>query len=173
MKGQERREKILDLLRKSGKPVKGAELSSMLKVSRQVVVQDIALLRAEGHDIIATPQGYVLILSMPGNVRRIVAVKHNEEDIEDELKSIVEQGGRVIDVTIEHKIYGEITGKLMLKSLFDVGEFIKKIREESSKPLSQLTEGVHIHTIEADSIEIIERIINMLELKGYLISQEV
>jgi uncharacterized protein (UPF0335 family) len=97
---------------------------------------------------------------------------YNEKDIEDELRTIVSMGGRVIDVTIEHKIYGEITGKLMLKSIFDVEHFMKRLNDEGSKPLSQLTEGVHLHTLEADDSNVMDRIINKLKEKGYLLSQE-
>lgn len=172
MKGEERRDKILSILMESSNPIKGAELSTMFNVSRQVIVQDIALLRAEGRDIIATPQGYVLIPEKPGRIRKIVAVKHGEKEIEEELKTIVGLGGSVIDVTIEHKIYGELTGKLMLKSMYDVEQFILKLKEEGSKPLSQLTEGVHIHTLEAESRDIMDRIVETLRVKGYLISQE-
>jgi transcriptional regulator of NAD metabolism len=172
MKGEERRNKILYLLKNNQRPFKGGELSTQFDVSRQVVVQDIALLRAEGRDIIATPQGYMLMSTNPGSMKRVIAVRHNEQDMEDELKTIVNMGGKVLDVTIEHKIYGEITGRLQLKSLFDVEQFMKKINQEGSKPLSQLTQGVHIHTIEAEDNEVMNRIIQALEEKGYLITQE-
>lgn len=169
MKGEERRSRILYMLKNNQRPLKGGELSDEFSVSRQVVVQDIALLRAEGNDIIATPQGYILMNSNPGSIKRVIAVKHGEEDMEEELKTIVNMGGRVLDVTIEHKIYGEITGKLQLKSLFDIEEFMKKVKNGGSKPLSQLTMGVHIHTIEADDSDIMDRIIKALGEKGYLV----
>lgn len=172
MKGEERRSKILCLLKNNQRPLKGGELSEQFNVSRQVIVQDIALLRAEGSDIIATPQGYMLMSPNAGSVKRVIAVKHNEGDMEDELKTIVTMGGRILDVTIEHKIYGELTGKLQLKSLFDIEEFMKKIKHGDSKPLSHLTQGVHIHTIEAEDNRIMDRIIQALEEKGYLIKQE-
>lgn len=173
MKGEERRSKILYMLKNNQKPLKGGELSEQFNVSRQVIVQDIALLRAEGSDIIATPQGYILMSANPGSVKRVIAVKHSEEDMEEELKTIVNMGGRVLDVTIEHKIYGEITGRLQLKSLFDVEEFMKKIRHGDSKPLSQLTQGVHIHTIEADDNMVMDRIIQALGGKGYLVNPSI
>ena len=173
MKGEERRDAILHYLKGASGPVKGGELSTIFNVSRQIVVQDIALVRASGVDIVSTPQGYV-ILPAPGNsVKRVVAVKHNENEIEDELKTIVSMGGRVLDVTIEHKIYGEITGRLMLKSIFDVDHFMKRLKDEGARPLSQLTQGVHLHTLEADDPSVMDRIINKLKEKGYLLSQEV
>ncbi|TDT45993.1 transcription repressor NadR [Fonticella tunisiensis] len=173
MKGDDRRRSILNLLKGSRDPIKGSELSTKLNVTRQVIVQDIALLRAEGNDIIATPQGYILLQGALGGVKRVVAVKHSEHEVEDELKTIISLGGKVIDVTIEHKIYGEITGKLMLKSIYDLEQFIEKLNKNNSKPLLQLTGGVHLHTIEADGEEIMDSIISRLEEKGYLISQEV
>lgn len=169
MRGEERREAILSYLKRASSPVKGGELSKLYNVSRQVIVQDIALLRAEGHDIIATPQGYVLMVNNNQFIKKIIAVKHDENQIEEELRTIVSLGGRVLDVTIEHKIYGEITGKLMLRSIYDVEMFIKKLRESNAKPLSNLTEGVHIHTIEADSERDMERILKVLQEKGFLI----
>ncbi|MCX7883424.1 MAG: transcription repressor NadR [Caloramator sp.] len=172
MKGEERRGLILSYLKEIKGSAKGGELSQKFNVSRQVIVQDIALLRAEGADIISTPQGYLFMQSSRDTIRKIIAVKHEEKDIEDELKTIVSMGGKVIDVTIEHKLYGEITGKLMLKSMYDVDEFVEKLKSNKSKPLSYLTDGVHIHTIEADSEEIMERIIDVLKLKGYLIPAE-
>lgn len=170
MKGEERRNKILSMLKDADGPIKGAEISSMLNVSRQVIVQDVALLRAEGNSIISTPQGYVMLNSSVSNIRRVIAVKHGEENMEDELRTIVSLGGKIIDVTIEHKIYGELTGMLMIRSMFDLEEFLRKVDENNSKPLSHLTGGVHIHTVEADSEEIMERILNALRAKGYLIS---
>ncbi|SKB00115.1 hypothetical protein SAMN05443428_14116 [Caloramator quimbayensis] len=173
MKGEERRQLILSYLKEIKVPAKGGELSQRYNVSRQVIVQDIALLRAEGENIISTPQGYLFIDNAKDTVRKIIAVKHEEKDIEDELKTIVSMGGKVIDVTIEHKLYGEITGKLMLKSMYDVDEFIEKLNINKSKPLSYLTDGIHIHTIEAENDEIMGRIIDVLKLKGYLIPAEV
>lgn len=173
MKGEERREKVLTILKESKDPIKGSDLSSRLQVTRQVVVQDIALLRAEGYDIIATPQGYILLDNNHSGVKRVIAVRHEEEDIEDELSTIIAMGGKVLDVTIEHKIYGEITGKLMLKSLYDLEVFMDKLGNGKARPLSHLTGGVHLHTIEADDEGIMEKILLRLRQKEYLISQEV
>lgn len=169
MRGEERRSAILNKLKHSDSPIKGGDLSKEFNVSRQVIVQDIALLRAEGNDIIATPQGYVLMSPTSHFIKKVIAVKHNEDDIEEELKTIVSLGGRILDVTIEHKIYGEITGKLMLKSIYDVEMFIKKLKDENVKPLSKLTEGVHIHTIEADNERDMERILNALRDKCFIV----
>jgi transcriptional regulator of NAD metabolism len=173
MKGEERRTKLLEILKAEGGPVKGSKISSRLMVSRQIIVQDIALLRAEGSKIIATPQGYMLTGGEKSTIIRVIAVKHGRDEIRDELETIVALGGRVLDVTIEHKIYGEITGNIMTKSLYDVDQFVKKLENEKAKPLSDLTSGIHIHTVEADSQQAINRIEDALRDKGYLISKEV
>lgn len=168
MKGDERKLEILNLLKESKNPIKGAYLAERFGVTRQVIVQDIALLKAQGHNIVSTPQGYIF-LGGNESYSRVIAVKHEPKDIEEELKTIIKLGGKVIDVTIEHKVYGEITGKLMLKSLYDVEKFIERLRESSDMPLSNLTGGVHLHTIEADSEENLERIVKELDKKGFLI----
>lgn len=173
MKGEDRRSSILKLLTDTKQPIKGAKLSQMFQVSRQVIVQDVAILRAEGFDIVATPQGYLFIGNKNNYVSRVIAVKHLRKDIEDELKTIVYLKGRVIDVTIEHKIYGEITGKLMITSMDDAQQFIEQLNKKNAKPLSSLTDGIHLHRIEADDDETMTNIINALKERGYLISQEV
>ena len=59
MDGKARRQEIIRLLSRTSGPISGSSLSGMLGVSRQVIVQDIALLRTE-HPILATAQGYLL-----------------------------------------------------------------------------------------------------------------
>ena len=58
--GGKRRDGILSLLEESDTPLSGTELAHRFKVSRQVIVQDIALLRAEDKKILSTYRGYVL-----------------------------------------------------------------------------------------------------------------
>ncbi|MGB9614968.1 MAG: HTH domain-containing protein, partial [Fervidobacterium sp.] len=96
----ERRYEIVEILKKSKSPVKGKDLSQMLGVSRQIIVSDIAQLREEGYRIVSTRDGY--LLDTGGKIRRTIAVKHSSEEIYDELKTIVENGGKVVDVIVEH-----------------------------------------------------------------------
>jgi len=166
----ERREKIIELLNKSNKPLTGTWLANALGVSRQAIVQDIALLRASGHDLIATSQGYMLPKSSANYVyKRIFTCKHSERDMEDELMTIIDMGGRVLDVSVEHKVYGEFKGKLMIKSPSDVRKFITNMKQEGAGALSMLTGGIHIHTIEADSESTLDDIEKSLKEKGFLI----
>lgn len=168
MNSKERREYILNKLVTDSEPQKGHILAAEIGVTRQVVVKDIAILRAEGKNIIATPEGYIIPASYSHKFKRLIAVCHKREDIEDELKIIVKYGATIEDVIVEHPLYGEIKGMLMIKSLKDVQSFIEKFNKENAQPLSGLTGGVHMHTIVADSEEIIDSIIEELKEKNFL-----
>ncbi len=174
MEAWERRERILNLLKNSGNPIKGTELSNMYQVTRQVIVQDIALLRARGEDILATPQGYIIPRENRGDsLTKKIVCKHTEYDeIEDELKTIVDLGGKIIDVIVEHPIYGEIVSKLDISSRLHVDEFMDNLRKTKAEPLSSLTEGVHVHTIEVEDEKVFQIIREALKEKNYLISED-
>lgn len=170
MTSEERRESIVNAIERSSVPLTGAQLAKAHKVSRQVIVQDIAILRAAGHDIIATPQGYMMMsVVQPQGISRVMAVKHSYNKIGDELTTIVDLGGRILDVIIEHPVYGEYKGRLMITSQRDVKAYLEAMKKEDAEPLSALTEGVHLHTIEADSIQVLDRIERVLREKGYLL----
>ena len=170
MNSKERREYIKNLLSENNITYKGQFLAEQLGVTRQVIVKDIAIIRAEGVNIIATPEGYLIPNEESNYVRRVIAVSHRREDIYNELECIVKFGGIVEDVTVEHSLYGEIRAMLMIKTLMDIEEFTKKFKDSSAQPLSSLTKGIHLHTIRADNEEIIECIIKELRDKNYLIS---
>ncbi|MCF6462808.1 transcription repressor NadR [Clostridium sp. Cult1] len=172
MDAGQRREKILNKLNKSIKPVKGTELSKEFNVSRQVIVQDIALLRARGEDILATPQGYIIPRAYKENklTKKIVCKHEGYDEIEDELKTIVDLGGKIVDVIVEHPLYGEIKSPLEISSRLDLKEFMDNIRKTKAEPLSSLTEGIHIHTIEVDDEKSLEKIRKALIKKKYLIN---
>lgn len=171
MESAERRLEILNSLKQLEKPIKGTELAEKFGVSRQVIVQDIALLRAKGEDILATPQGYIILKKEEVNVIRTIVCKHSGyNEIEDELITIVDMGGKVLDVIVEHPLYGEIKSPLMISSRLDVEEFMKNLKATKAEPLSSLTDGVHIHSIEARDEETLEKIKVALWQKGYLIN---
>lgn len=170
MLSDERRDMILDILRESSVPIKGTELSKKTGVSRQIIVQDIALLRAKGLNIFATPQGYLLIKDEANKMSRVIACNHDRDGMRKELEIIVDNGGKVIDVIVEHSLYGEIKAMLMLTSRLDIENFMKHYENSDTKPLSVLTGGVHLHTIEvADEISY-SHIIKELDKFGYLIN---
>ena len=146
MDAQQRRELIAKRLREMQGPVSAATLARELSVSRQIIVGDVALLRAGGLDITATPRGYLLPRS-PAGVTCTFACRHRADQMEEELNAMVDQGCTVLDVIVEHPIYGQLTGPLRLSNRYEVALFVARCKEEEAAPLSQLTEGVHLHTL--------------------------
>jgi len=172
MNSKKRRDSIRELLRKANEPLKGKSLAEMLSVTRQVIVKDIAIIRAEGLNVIATPEGYMIPNDNTSRVKKVIAVNHQRNMMEDELKTIVKYGGTIEDVIVEHPLYGEIKGMLMIKNLFDLERFIEKFADYGAEPLSTLTNGIHLHTISADNIEIMNKIVSELSSKGYLAEEK-
>jgi len=164
----ERRHLILEMLKKSKTPVKGKDLAEYFDVSRQIIVSDIAQLREEGHNIVSTRDGY--LYDAGNKVRKVVAVKHSAKDIYDELKRIVENGGKVLDVIVEHPLYGEITGRIDVSTLDEVEKFVSLLMSSGTKPLSEISNGIHLHTIEAPDEESMARILKAL--KKYRLNKE-
>jgi transcriptional regulator of NAD metabolism len=168
LEGNKRREQLIKILNESPEPVSGTELSRILGVSRQVIVQDIALLRASDINIFSTMKGYLIYRSDKSRVKRIFRVKHTTEQIEDELCTIVDNGGKILDVLVKHEIYGEIGTSLIIRNRQDVYDFVSKVKEKKIVPLKELTDGIHQHTVEADTEETLDRIERKLDEKGYL-----
>lgn len=166
---QTRREKILKILSDADSVVSGSEIARQLGVSRQVIVQDIALLRAGNIDILSTPRGYFMVQRKPPRICRKIRVCHNRSQIQEELDLFVDHGAYVRDVIVNHPIYGEIRGELNIRSRRDVRDFIKKVESEEGHPLLEMSGGIHWHTIEADSEEMIEEIREDLKNHGFLL----
>lgn len=172
MDSKQRREAIVIKLKEEDKPIKGTELASCFRVSRQVIVQDIALLRAQGIDIIATPQGYVMLKKDTTKLTKTIVTKHTTyEEMKEELQIMIDHGARVIDVIVEHPIYGEMKGILDISYKNELQEFVEKIKNDKAEPLSSLTEGVHIHTVEVPDEKTFEKMKKTLLRKGYLINE--
>lgn len=166
MQAEQRREAVLDILRQSAQPVSAGTLASRFSVSRQVIVGDIALLRAAGAEISATPRGYVVQQSPVGLVRQ-VACRHDAAGMEAELNAMVDHGCTVLDVIVEHPIYGQLTGALQLSSRYDVQQFIRRNLDAEARPLSDLTCGIHLHTLSCPNEAAYERV------KGALLSMDI
>lgn len=172
MDGEARRKAILKQLRSAQKPVSATALAGEFHVSRQIIVGDIALLRAKNTEIIATNRGYVLSKAPESqNMISVIKCIHQNADLYDELCSIVDAGGRVLDIYIEHNIYGRITVPLNIRNRADAQQFMEKMMENRQKPLEYLTDGVHYHTIETDNEIGVLRIQKSLNDKGYLLKQ--
>lgn len=170
MDGEERRKALLEILAAASEPMSGTELSGLLNVSRQVIVQDIALLRAVDKNILSTNKGYVLYHEeKTRRAKRTIKVYHTDDQIRDELNTIVDEGGHVLDVVVEHDIYGQITVDLIINNRADVNAFVMKLEQNHTKSLNRLTDGVHFHTVEADDETILDRIEIALKEKGYLL----
>jgi len=166
MNGDKRRESILQQLAESSLPISGLQLAKLLNVSRQVIVQDIALLRAEKNDILSTNTGYIIKKSV--KPQRVFCVAHSDDCILDELYTIVDLGGRVVDVQINHKVYGNFFALLNIKSRRDAENLVERISSGESIPLKKLTQDMHCHLVEADTEEELNCIKNALNRKGYL-----
>ncbi|MBR4953806.1 MAG: transcription repressor NadR [Oscillospiraceae bacterium] len=171
MTANERRKKIFETLSNTSAPVSASTLATQLDVSRQVIVGDIALLRASGTSVSATPRGYVLESEKGGLVRTIACV-HTFDKLEDELNVIVDNGCEVLDVIVEHPVYGQMKGELRLASRYDVGCFVTKLQSTSAPPLSTLTNGVHLHTVRCPDEAAFARVCAALEKQGMLFEQE-
>ena len=166
-KTEERRNRILELLESSSEPLSGAVIADRFGISRQVVVTDIAILRSTYPNIMSTSKGYIMLHA--DKCRRVYKVKHTDEQTEDELISIVDLGGRVKDVYVDHRIYGTIRKPLDITSKRDVEHFMSDMLSGVSTPLKNITDGYHYHTVEARSESILDEIEKMLQNKGYLI----
>ena len=167
MHTEQRREAILQVLREADRPVSATALARRFSVSRQIIVGDIALLRAAGADISATPRGYV-ILRDRGGLTCTVACQHDAGGMERELNAMVDQGCTVLDVIVEHPIYGQITGPLQISNRHDVQQFIRRCQEAEALPLSRLTDGIHLHTLSCPDQASLERVRENLRKLGIL-----
>ena len=159
MHSDERRKAIADVLRASDAPISASALAEKFSVSRQIIVGDIALLRSSGEEILATPRGYVTPKEARGLLRRIAA----------ELNTIVDNGCTVIDVIVDHPIYGQLTGPLQIASRYEVGQFIERCR--NAEPLSRLTDGIHLHTLLCPDEAAFERTKDALRALGLLLEE--
>ena len=168
MDAQERRQAIARRLEEASGPVSAAVLAREHSVSRQIIVGDIALLRAGGMDIAATPRGYVLPAPAAGLVRTL-ACRHRADQMEEELNAMVDQGCTVLDVTVEHPVYGQLTGPLQLSNRHEVAEFLRRCSQSDARPLSDLTEGIHLHTLSCPDQGAFQRVRAALADLGVLL----
>ncbi|MDP4158752.1 MAG: transcription repressor NadR [Bacillota bacterium] len=171
--GRERREQLITILKNCKEPIKAASLAKLTGVSRQVIVQDMALLRASEEPVIATPQGYLYFMDRRAKgVQRIIYSRHALEDTEKELNILVDHGISVLDVGVKHSVYGKIFRPLKLKSRLDVKRFIAQMAENEANLLSSLTGGLHLHTIEAATEEVLDEACDALSQEGFLVDPE-
>lgn len=166
MKAAERRTEIVNLLLSEDKAVSGSELAKRFGISRQIIVQDITVLRGSGYDILSTHNGYIIQKS-PFK-ERVFKVYHTTEQTENELNLIVGLGGTVLDVFVWHKVYGKVVAPLNIFSPLHVKQFIEGVRTGKSTELMNITGGYHYHTVRAESEVILDRIHAVLKEQGYI-----
>lgn len=169
MNAEQRRSQILSCLEQAKKAVSATALAKQFSVSRQIIVGDVAILRAAGSDISATPKGYILQSAQKkSGVMRMIACFHRGEQMEEELNICVDHGCTVVDVVVEHPVYGQLEGLLELSSRYDVKQFMKKVEEQSAHALSELTDGIHLHTLNCPDEEAFLRVKEALKEAGLL-----
>lgn len=167
MKSDKRREEILSLLGNADNPIPANVLKDEFSVSRQVIVQDIAIIRANGYDVISTNRGYVLNVKVQAS--RVFKCRHSFDEIVDEGALVIEAGGRIDDIFVNHRVYGRISARLGLSNRTHVEELYRSLVSGASKPLMAVTDGYHYHTVSADSEEALDRIEKALRDRGFLI----
>jgi uncharacterized protein len=169
--GEERRSLLLHMLKEALNPITGSELAAKTNVSRQVIVGDITLLKAKNEPIIATSQGYIY-MSHTGSTpsyERTIACRHTPEETETELNLLVDHGVTVKDVRIEHPVYGDLTASIMVSNRQEVKQFMEKVTSTKAAFLSELTAGIHLHTISSSSENALDKAEEELEKAGFLI----
>ncbi len=169
MRAEERRKEIVNLIMSEQQAISGRKLSEKFGVSRQIIVQDISALKADGYDILSTHNGYI----MPKTplIERVFKVFHTKEQTENELNTIVDFGGTVADVFVWHKVYGRMTAKLNISTRHHVARFIEGVRTGKSSELMNITGGYHYHTVSAQSQEILDKIENALYAQNYIVPE--
>lgn len=173
MTGEERRTNILHRLQETDTPLSGTALAKAFHVSRQIIVQDIALMRAENYGIISTNKGYLLRSEKTENThpKRVFFVKHSTQQVLEEFLTVIELGGKVLDVAVEHEIYGQIRVDLLIETEADAVDFYEKLLVCRDNPLKVLTDDCHYHTVAAPSEKLLDLIEAELRSKGLLIAQ--
>lgn len=168
MDSSKRRLLIMDILKKAQGAVTGSALSKRCNVSRQIIVGDVAILRAQGIHIISTPRGYQLIAKQKGGMQQVFVCCHGPELVEKELEAIVDNGGIVHNVVVEHEVYGDLEGKLNLHSRRDIQQYLKRMSDSKAELLSRISGGIHTHLVETANAEDMAAIQDALETLGVL-----
>ncbi len=170
MKAADRRKAIVNMLLSSTEPISGGKLSDEFGVSRQIIVQDITVLKGSGYGILSTHNGY--IIQQSPLKERVFKMYHTTEQTEDELTTIVNLGGTVVDVFVWHKVYGKMTAALNIFSPLHIKQFIEGVRSGKSTELMNITGGYHYHTVRAESEQMLDEIEQALKLKSYIVPEK-
>ena len=170
MTGEMRRNQMLQLLREGSDPISGTALAKTFGVSRQVIVQDIALMRAEQMPILSTNKGYMLgpDAVCADQPKRVFFVRHRTEQVLEEFMAVIDLGGRILDVSVEHELYGPIRADLLIENAQDAADFAARLESCPDNPLKVLTDDRHFHTVTAPSEKLLDLIEAELRTRGFL-----
>ena len=170
MRAPERRKAMAAMLLTAKAPITGSALAAQFKVSRQIIVQDIALMRAENHRIISTNKGYLYRSAAAENTwpKRVFFVRHSTEQVLEEFLTVIELGGRILDVSVEHELYGPIRADLLIENAQDAADFAARLENCRDNPLKVLTDDRHFHTVTAPSEKLLDLIEGELRNRGFL-----
>ena len=172
MNTEKRRAHLLKRLQEASLPQTGTKLAHELGVSCQIIVGDISILRAEGTQIFATPRGYIMPKDeRTQEIKATLVCRHSVEGMEKELEAVVDNGGSVLDVIVEHPVYGSIRGDLFIESRRDIKRFLTKMKKCQASPLLVMTGGVHMHTVRVPDEEALQAIRTELKHLGILVEE--
>lgn len=172
MNAAKRRQAIAELLAQADAPVSASAIATQFSVSRQIIVGDIALLRAAGTAVVATPRGYLLERAGPHDyIETVIACKHGDDRLAEELYLVVDAGGALLDVTVEHSVYGQICAPLRVCSRYDADLFLHKLRTAQARPLCDLTDGIHLHRLRCPNAQTQTRVLAALDKNGFLLKK--
>lgn len=158
----------MGLLQGSDVPLKGSSLARSCGVSRQVIVQDIALLKRDGFPIVSTNRGY-LLTKLQARPRRLLKVHHAPDRVGEEMTLVVDLGGTLEDIVVNHRTYGVMSALLDVSSRSDVARFLEELKTSKSRPLSEITSGYHFHHVSARDERTLDRIEQALADQGFLV----
>lgn len=172
MTATERRQQLIAQLEQSTSPITATQLATQYQVTRQIIVSDIALLRAAGHDILATTRGYLLSQHATSNTPRYrakIAFQHNTAEMTSEMRTIVAHGGHIETLEVEHPVYGMITVDLNIQTLYELEVFLAQFHQQQIELLSSLTKGIHLHQISCDNKQQFDDMMQALKLLNILL----
>src|SRR5690606_32801908 len=117
-------------------------------------------------------QGYLYLRETGADdIYRVLSCHHKPEDTENELYVLVDAGITIKDVSIEHPVYGALTAGIYVSSRPEFTLFLERIRETGASYLLELTGGLHLHTITAPNVAILEQAIHDMREAGYLLEE--
>lgn len=169
---EERRARLIELVRSTEGPITGSDLSTELGVSRQVIVNDVAIVRAAGVPILGSPRGYVLVEGTDDRPMTTIACRHDREGNRREFEILVDRGVETVDIVVDHPVYGELSASLSVRSRADVDRYMQAIADDGVQPLWALTDGVHRHRVRAPSADALEAAKRELAEAGILLADE-